>query len=429
MAIYHLNAQIISRAKGRSATAAAAYRAAESIADLRTGLVFNYTQKREVIFTAIYAPIDAPAWCDSRTDLWNHVERVEVRRDAQVARELNVALPRELSLKSQIALLQKFVTTQFVSIGMVADVAIHANASSVNPHAHILLTLRTITASGFANKCRLWNDREILETWREEWALHCNRALQDIGAAERVDHRTLVAQRASRLPTVHEGPRWSASKDKNTFNQKTNITIKEMNMKSSNDAIHTERPAEGTVARLKLERPRINNKEPHLFFTPLGDNTRDLPRAIRAENYPEALKTLLGSPAPLIEWEQTSLGACWHIKLADGDVYDYGSQIRCASGSESEIATALSIAKKNGWSGLHLTGDAGFKKRAFVEAIAQGFDAATITGYKASASDIEVGLALSEDRQRTSKNTDSNKMLVTVEESSGERGRKRKLTP
>ena len=202
MAIYHLRASVISRSQGRSATAAIAYRSAERIADRRTGLVFDYAAKAGVEHTEILAPADAPDWVRDRSELWNRVEEAERRRDSQVAREVRVALPSELSHAERVELVRAFAQEQFVDRGMVADVALHApgrDGDERNHHAHILLTTRELDAEGFGAKERGWNKVEILEGWREAWARESNAALERCGARERVDHRTLVAQRGEAL--------------------------------------------------------------------------------------------------------------------------------------------------------------------------------------------------------------------------------------
>lgn len=204
MAIYHFSAQVISRSQGRSAVAAAAYRAGERLEDERYGHTHDYT-KKNVSERAIAAPENAPAWAKDRQQLWNAVEAAEKRKDAQLCREINVALPRELTAVQQRELLSTFVFTQFVSRGMIADVAIHRD-NAENPHAHIMLTMREITPEGFGKKVRDWNDKELLETWRAEWANDANRALERAGHSDRIDHRSLEAQGSERLPTVHEGP-------------------------------------------------------------------------------------------------------------------------------------------------------------------------------------------------------------------------------
>ena len=202
MAIYHFDASVISRSKGRSATAAAAYRSAERVADHRTGEVHDYTRKGGVLHTEIVAPEHAPAWVRDRSALWNAVEDAERRKDAQVAREVRVALPSELTLEQNADLVRAFVQEQFVARGMIADVALHApgrEGDQRNHHAHIMLTTREIDADGFGAKNRDWNAKELLVDWRGSWAQHVNDTLERHDIYERIDHRTLEAQRDEAL--------------------------------------------------------------------------------------------------------------------------------------------------------------------------------------------------------------------------------------
>ena len=193
MAIYHLSAKIISRADGRSVVAAAAYRAGESLREDSTGITFDYTRKQGVAHTEILAPEGAPAWIRDRLTLWNTVDQVEKRRDAQLAREIEVGPPVELDEAQQLALARDFVRRQFVSQGMVADLAIH-RPDAHNPHAHILLTTRRLDGDGFHLKERTWNARAKLLDWRIGWEEVTNTHLAQAGLAIRVDHRTLKAQ-------------------------------------------------------------------------------------------------------------------------------------------------------------------------------------------------------------------------------------------
>ena len=198
MAIYHLRASVISRSSGRSATAAAAYRAAELIEDRRTGLSFDYASKRGVEHTEILAPDHAPDWVSDRSELWNRVEESETRKNSQVAREVRVALPDELSHDERVELVRGFCQSAFVDRGMVADIAIHApgkEGDERNHHAHIMMTTREIDAEGFTTKNRDWNGKDVLEGWRSSWAEVSNEALERSGLDERIDHRTLEAQR------------------------------------------------------------------------------------------------------------------------------------------------------------------------------------------------------------------------------------------
>ena len=189
---------MISRSAGRSATAAAAYRTAERIEDQRTGLVFDYRARGGVDHVEILAPADAPDWVQDRAALWNAVEQAETRKNSQVAREIRLALPHELDHAQRAQLVRDFCQREFVDRGMVADIALHApgrEGDERNHHAHILLTTREIGPEGFTTKNRDWNAKELLEGWREAWAQDTNRALERCGTHERVDHRTLEAQR------------------------------------------------------------------------------------------------------------------------------------------------------------------------------------------------------------------------------------------
>jgi hypothetical protein len=203
MAIYHLTMQIISRSKGQSAVAAASYRSGDRLMDERMGEEKFY--RREVQpDTMILAPSHSPEWIKDREQLWNSVEKTEKRKDAQLAREINIALPVELSKDQQKKLICDYIQKEFVDRGMVADIAIHRDDLN-NPHAHVMLTTREITDDGFGPKKRDWNDRGLLEQWREEWANHANRALTKEGIQERISHLSHETRGLEQLPTIHLG--------------------------------------------------------------------------------------------------------------------------------------------------------------------------------------------------------------------------------
>jgi ATP-dependent exoDNAse (exonuclease V) alpha subunit len=196
VAIYRLSAVVVKRSEGRSAVAAAAYRSGTRLDDQRAGKVFDYRRKR-VLHHQILTPRSAPNWMRIRERLWNAVESAEKRKDAQLARELQLALPHELDDAARVELVRGFVERQFVSRGMVADVALHPpdrDGDGRNFHAHVLLTLRAIEGEGFGPKRRDWNDEELLKQWRAAWSAEVNDALARAGVAVRVDHRTLKAQ-------------------------------------------------------------------------------------------------------------------------------------------------------------------------------------------------------------------------------------------
>ena len=205
MAIYYFNASVISRSAGRSATASAAYRAAEKIKDFRTGEVHDYMKKKGVDEKFILAPSVTPSWATNRSKLWNKVEEVERRKDSQLAREIQLAIPVELNRTEQIELVKEYTADLFVKEGMIADVAFH-ELDSHNPHAHIMLTMREIDEHGFKKKKnRDWNKRELLEKQREAWSAYANVALEKAGINERIDHRTLAEQGINRIPQIHLG--------------------------------------------------------------------------------------------------------------------------------------------------------------------------------------------------------------------------------
>ena len=227
MAIYHLRATMISRSQGRSATAASAYRVAERIEDRRTGLTFDYAARGGVDYTEILAPDHAPDWVRDRSELWNRVEEAETRKNSQVAREVRVALPDELTHAQRVALVRDYTQAQFVDRGMVADIALHApgrEGDERNHHAHILLTTREVDTEGFTTKNRDWNKVEVLEGWREAWARDSNAALERAGIEDRVDHRTLVAQRDEALELA------SAARERGDEGAELHETVRAMSL-------------------------------------------------------------------------------------------------------------------------------------------------------------------------------------------------------
>jgi Ti-type conjugative transfer relaxase TraA len=199
MANYHLHAKIVSRSRAQSAVASAAYRAGEELYDERLGQNFDYTRKMGVAHSEILLPAGAPSWMQDRKTLWNAVEGAERRKDAQLAREIEIGIPRELTNDQQVELLRDFVERTYVAKGMVADLAVHQD-NPENPHAHVLLTMRQVTAEGFGNKRRDWNAEQQLEFWRAQWAEVANEHLARAGLDIRIDHRSLEAQGINLVP-------------------------------------------------------------------------------------------------------------------------------------------------------------------------------------------------------------------------------------
>lgn len=231
MASFHQSFQVIKRSAGRSSVACAAYRSGGRLTDSRSGNVFDFSRRKGVAHAEILAPDGAPEWAQDREVLWNAVEAFEKRRDAQLAREINMALPHELTAEERLALVRDYVGQAFVAKGMVADFAIHEPVAENgddprNFHAHVMLTMRKIGRGGFnRTKTREWNADAQLVAWRAAWAETQNRALERAGHRVRVDHRSLEAQRQAaqergdraeaakldRAPEIHIGPRARAA--------------------------------------------------------------------------------------------------------------------------------------------------------------------------------------------------------------------------
>ena len=232
IAIYHCSIKIVSRGKGKSAVAAAAYRSGEKLTNEWDGLTHDYTKKGGVVHSEILLPAHAPPAFSDRSTLWNSVELSEKSNNAQLAREVEIALPVELSREEQTRLVREYCSSQFVSKGMIADFNLHDTGGG-NPHAHILLTMRPLDERGAwlpkskkeyvldenGEKIRLpsgryktrkvdlvdWNDRENAEVWRRAWADLANEFLERNDCPERIDHRSYERQGIDQLPTVHVG--------------------------------------------------------------------------------------------------------------------------------------------------------------------------------------------------------------------------------
>ena len=203
MAIFRLEAKIFSRKKkGRSIVAAAAYRAGMKLRDEAGAVDYDYSRREKgVLFSGILAPESAPKWATEPAQLWNTVEKSEKRKDAQLAREFVLSLPKELTFEQQYQLAVDWAKKELVSLGMVAEVSLHNPKSGKNPHAHILCTLRKLDGDKFSTKkAREWNDVKMLLLQRESWAQAVNSMLEANGFTARVDHRSLEARNIDRKP-------------------------------------------------------------------------------------------------------------------------------------------------------------------------------------------------------------------------------------
>ncbi len=197
MAIYHLHVKVIGRKAGSSAVASAAYRSASRMRDERIDRVQDFSNKRGVVHSEVLLPDHAPQHLGDRERLWNDVEAFEVRKDAQLAREVEFAIPREMTQAQGIELARDFAQAEFVDQGMIADLNVHWDIGEdgmPKPHAHVMLTMRSVDENGFGQKVRDWNRTEMVERWRERWAEHVNERLSELDIDARIDHRSLEAQ-------------------------------------------------------------------------------------------------------------------------------------------------------------------------------------------------------------------------------------------
>lgn len=231
VAIFHHHTQIIGRGKGaskmvngrvaqKSSIAAAAYRAAcrlvEKVVDAVTGktrtLVHDYRNKKGLEHSEILAPeaVSKWSWVYDRQQLWGSVERTERRKDSQLAREFDLALPVELTREENRELLLDYVREVYVSKGMVADVNMHYD-NEQNPHAHVMLTTRNLVIDkegtvSFGSKNRSWNETSLVLEGRQRWAARVNKELESRGFAERISEKSYKELGIDLTPTVHEGP-------------------------------------------------------------------------------------------------------------------------------------------------------------------------------------------------------------------------------
>ena len=219
MAIFFLNVTSVGRTAGRTATGAAAYRAGERLRDERTGMLYNYASRRDVLHSEITLPShfssSEAAWARDRSTLWNTAEHAEVRRDSRVAREYMLALPNELNAEQRVGLTRSLSRDLADRYGVAIDAAIHApraHGDARNFHVHLLATTREITATGLGPKTGLdmnssqrkirglVNNRDEFLALRERTATLVNDALEAAQVTVRVDHCSLAAQGIDREP-------------------------------------------------------------------------------------------------------------------------------------------------------------------------------------------------------------------------------------
>lgn len=217
MALFSMRVQVIGRSEGRSAVASSAYRAGVSLTDGK-GNVSDYTSKQHIELARIMAPEGAPDWVYDRGELWRRVEAVEKRKDAQLAREVRIMIPREFTPEQRVNVLTAFVQREFVNRGMVADVAWHnpkASDGKDNPHAHVMLTMRPLDGERFGKKSAggrktqarttNWDSRKLYNEIRKAWEDTANAVLAENGCTARIDRRSYLERGISQMPQPYLG--------------------------------------------------------------------------------------------------------------------------------------------------------------------------------------------------------------------------------
>jgi len=226
MAIFYLAVQSVRRGDGRSAVAAAAYRAGEKLDDERTGETFNYARRRGVVASGMIG------WQGDRSSLWNAAEAAENRKNSVVAREIVIALPYELGDARKAELVKGFARWLHSRHHIAVDYAIHSadkDGDQRNHHAHLMVTTRKIENGRMGAKTReldqKQHSRKHIEAWRSEWAAICNRALALGGADTALDHRSYLRQ-AEQFGAVPLEPQKHLGPSETRLNRKGKITAK-----------------------------------------------------------------------------------------------------------------------------------------------------------------------------------------------------------
>lgn len=379
MAIYHLSVKPISRSGGRSSTAAAAYRAAERVVDERTGEIFDFTRKAGVEHAEIVMPAGAD-WTPTREELWNAAEAAERRKDGCTAREHEVALPRELTAAQRLALVRAYAHDLADRHGCAADFAIHQPRSDATPgaenwHAHILMTTRQVDEQGLGQKCdreKAGRDRKAdLQAERARWEMFVNAALAEAGHAARVDHRSLVDQRAdaehqgkhdearklARTPTRHRGPVEDGMQRRGPRNRRA--AEREQQTRKARQAGADARH-ESVITRQEAER--------------VARELRALKRKQKITHPPNRVEGERRR-APMVDFlirEERQGRVLYRWPNGSAAVVDRGDSLSIPATTDARLQAAAELAKAKGWKSVNLTGEDDFKRRAAAEMFRQG---------------------------------------------------------
>jgi hypothetical protein len=389
LATYRLSVQLISRSSGRSATGAAAYRAGERIRDVRTGEVFDYRRRGDVLDASILAPTDAPEWVHDREPLWNKVESAEKRRDAQVAREIQLSLPYELSFEANKVLLRDFVASECVALGMIADITMHAphrGGDERNVHAHILLTTRELLADRFGPKARAWNEKAQLERWRAGWETAVNHALDIAKVRARVSHLSYARRGIDREGEPKQGPiatkmeRYGreshagrdrrAVRARNERRDSFRRRIREIDADIERDELVGRQGKALRDPSSRIDANFLDDISWPSISSPERSRWRSWREAVLSEHY-------------ALNLESSNLARFWRIERsleglvfsnARGRFVDEGTRITADRTNDLVIRGMLDAAEAHGWRELVISGDDDFKRRTMLAALDRGFD-------------------------------------------------------
>lgn len=279
MAIFHVSVKIISRSSGRSAVGSAAYRSGEELTNEYDGVTHDYTRKKGIEYSEVMLCENAPKEWEEREKLWNAVEKVEKSSKAQLAREVEIALPNELDRKEQIELIRNYVKENFVDKGMCADINIHDKGTG-NPHAHVMLTMRAVNERGeweakqkkvyeldpegnkiydpkkktykcTTQKTTDWDNQENVNKWREDWARQCNEMYKKKGIDKTIDHRSYKEQGIDKIPTIHLGSTANAMERRGKITNRGNLNRE---IKLTNEQVEK---VKADIEKLEAERKLI----------------------------------------------------------------------------------------------------------------------------------------------------------------------------
>lgn len=336
MAIYHFSVKTISRSAGRSAVACSAYRSGEKLIDERQGKEQDYTRKTGVEFTKIYAPENTNPELLDRNQLWNTVEKVERRKDANLAREFEIAFPHELNAEQRQSMLNEICQELVKRHGVVVDAAIHAphtqsGSDERNYHAHIMFTGRQIDleTGDFAKKrnrdFNKENSSQTVNQWRETFADIANKHLARAGYLSEVDHRSYADQDNGLQATIHEGSKVTQLRRQGID---TEISLKndEIKIKNAEKLAHDQIIkgldqeiilAEHTLSRLALERQELKKSVKPLEQQPQTQKAT----ATDARNAITKYKTTIDEVASQVFLEQQAKqiedAKTWLAKIED----------------------------------------------------------------------------------------------------------------